>query len=224
MNWSRRKEEERLCLAWLKDPLMNPETGRAIERDGTKWKQYQLRCRKIGLNDKPVATGVMTWRKCQEWRKHPGVNPETGRRLTPGGPTYKNIEKQCVKIEKDVNMNILGSYPRPDSNGLVPAHIESGVVYILRNHEGRAVYGPLNRFNKKAVKVYYKDTWDYKYGHYKPIFIGGREPPRPVYGTVGGTSSRSFSSSSSSLAAREREISRNRSKAMVDSFLDVFMK
>lgn len=176
--FTKKDEENRLCLEWLKDPLMNPETGRPIEKDGPKYNEFKARCRKLGISDRPVATGVMTWRKCQEWRRSPGINPETGRKLAINGDKYKSIEKQCSSIEKELHMKLLGEYPKPDKYGLVPAHLENSIFYIIRNYQSRPVYGPLNRFSNKICNIYFKDTWDYKYNHYRPVFIGMKEPER----------------------------------------------
>lgn len=214
MNWSKKQEEKRLCTEWLKDPLVNPETGRAIEKDGPKYKEFQSRCIKQGISPKPVATGVMTWRKCQEWRKNPGINPETGRKLALDGPTWRSIEKKCQKIEKEErSLDMAGEYPRPDSKGLVPVYNDKGIWYTVRRYKDRNIYGPHNLYCRSATsKIYFKDTWDYRYGHYKPIFLGMKEPARDP-------SCSSYSSQFSPQKSSKRE----NPKYMVDSFLGLFM-
>lgn len=203
MSWDRKKEQKRLCNEWLKDPLVNPETGRAIEKDGPTYNYYKSLCRKLKVANKPVATGKMTWRKCQEWEKNPGINPETGRRLTPGSPTYKKIEKQCKCIQKE--KKLLGEYPRPDYKGMVPCKLDLGIYYSLRKHEGRWVYGPQNLYCSKIKNLcYFKDTWDYRYNHYRPIFLGIKEPDRPKI---------------SKIDSKEKQDP----KYIVDKILDIFL-
>lgn len=207
MSWNKRKEEIRLCEEWLKDPLVNPKTGRPIERGGPKYQEWEHRCKKLGLSHRPVATGKMTWRKCQEFRKNPHVNPETGRKITPGSPTWKKIYKQCKCIEqKGHRETILGEYPVPDKNGLVPAKRVKNSYYIVRYHESRPVYGTLNKYADNAVQVYFKDTWDYLNGRYKPIFRNG-EPQRPVY----------------LPAISKIKKTKENPKRAVDGFLNIFM-
>ena len=35
---------------------------------------------------------------CLQWKKHPTINPATGRRIEPGKVTYKKLERECNKI------------------------------------------------------------------------------------------------------------------------------
>lgn len=208
MSWNSEKEAKRLCEEWLKDPLVNPKTGRPIERDGPIYKKWEEKCKKLGLSHRPVATKKMTWRKCQEFKKDPHTNPETGRKITPGSPTWRSIYKQCKNIEKE--FNILGEYPKPESNGLVAVKKVNDHYYIIRSYEGRPVYGPLNKYAENSIfKVYFKDTWDYINDHYKPIFVNGREPPEPRQSLLTGTS--------------KTDPKKRDPKKIVDSFFNVFM-
>lgn len=174
--WTRLDEERRLCESWLKDPLINPETGHPIDRNGPTFNKWMERCKALGIKHRPVATREMTWRKCEEWRRNPSINPDSGRKIEIGGPTYKQIKKQCKLINKEIKLS--GEYYIPDRNGLVPTILWRSTIYVVRSLDGRKVWGPLNKPAKNVKLRYYKDTWDYRYNHYKPIFQ--KEPPRPT--------------------------------------------
>jgi hypothetical protein len=179
-HWSRIDEEKRLCEMWLHEPLVNPETGLPIERNGPTFNTWKERCRNIGLESRPTATKKMTWRKCQEWRRYPDINPDTGRKISTDGPTYKWIEKQCKLIEEK-ELVLEGDYHYlPDQKGMVPCVLYRGTWYVLRVHEGRKIWGPLNKPAKGVKLCYYADTWDYHYNHYKPLFIDGPQPKRVI--------------------------------------------
>ena len=173
MNWNRiYAEERRKCELWLQDPLTNPDTGRSIERNGPTFKSWCNRCKGIG---KPVATRQMTWSKCQEWRRNPTINPETGRQIVKNGKLYRQIEKQCKGItEKPVEL--LGEYYKPDRHGIVPTVLYRQRYYIVRKYNGRKIWGPLNKPAYSIILHFYKDTWDYKYSTYRPIYMGVAEP------------------------------------------------
>lgn len=191
-------EEKRLCNEWLKDPLSNPSTGMPIDLKGPTYLFWQRRCKELGLNYKPIRSNELSYRKCQEWRRTPHVNPETGKQITVGGPLYKSIERRCKTVTEPVRA-VQGKYFLPDRQGLIPAFkAENGIFYIVRHIESttqsfaangqstaavpeRLVYGPLNTltFKARTSLVYFKDTWDYRQGIYKPIFESGVEPQRP---------------------------------------------
>lgn len=196
--YTKEDEERRLCNEWLKDPLTNPKTGMAIEIKGPTYKSWQQQCKKLGMSTKPVKSKEFTFRKCAEWRKTPHINPETGKQITIGGTLYKRIEKACKNVTEK-KIQLLGTYFPPDSSGMVPiVKTNNGINYIIRHSSNgqiksgcidslatatadHLVYGPLNSFTTKSQTklVYFKDTWDYRQGHYRPIFKGTSEPKRP---------------------------------------------
>lgn len=180
--WTRADEERRLCNQWLADPLLNPDTGLPIDRDGPKFMEWKQRCIELGLQGNPKATRSMTWRKCQAWRKNPAVNPDTGREIKKDGPTWRWLEKECKCVEKTIDL--LGDYFLPDSRGLVPCVVAQNTAYVVRLFEGRKVWGPLNKPARAVKLCYYADSWDYRKNYYKPIFIDGPAPPRPPVNMV----------------------------------------
>lgn len=173
--WTRIDEERRLCELWLKDPLINPDTGHPIDRNGPTYNNWIERCKKLGMKHRPLATREMTWRKCEAWRENPSLNPDSGRKIKIGGKIYKEIQKQCNIINKEIKLE--GDYYIPDKSGLVPTIIYRSTIYVVRKLNNRKVWGPLNKPAKNIRLRYYKDTWDYRYNHYKPIFQ--QEPKRP---------------------------------------------
>ena len=178
--WSKQDEEKRLCLEWLKEPLINPQTGYPIERNGPTFKLCQKKCKLYGLEHKPKPTGELTWRKYQEWKQNKGVNPETGRKIKVDGPTFKKIVKKIKTQPPEKTVKLEGTYFLPDTKGYVPCVRYLDSWYILRKWDSRKVWGPLNKPAKDVKIVYYKSTWDYHNNHYKPVFIGGSPPKPPV--------------------------------------------
>lgn len=202
--WSQLNEEQRLCALWLKEPLINPETGHSIDRNGPTYIVWRQRCKDVGMVSRPQATGVMTWRKCQEWKRNPTINPDTGRKINEDGKTYKMIEQQCRVIEEK-ELTLEGDYYLPDSRGMIPCIIYREGRYVVRRYEGRRVWGSLNKPAKNIKLCYYKDTWDYHNNHYRPVFIDS-EPIRPV------------------PKARQKKKTENKEpKHVVDTFLDLFI-
>ena len=177
VRWTKTNEEQRLCSLWLQEPLINPETGHSIRRNGPTFNSWKERCKSVNMQSRPLATKQMTWRKCQEWQRNPMVNPDTGRKIARGGATYKWIKKECQLID-DPKLTLEGEYYIPDQKGMVPAVLYRGTWYVIRTHQGRKVWGPLNKPAKKIKLRYYADTWDYHYNHYKPIYIGRPAPKR----------------------------------------------
>ena len=176
-HWTSIDEERRLCNLWLNEPLINPETGHSISRNGPTFNSWKKRCKKLNLRACPRATKKMTWSKCQEWRKNPTINPDSGFKIKRGGETYKWIESQCKLIEKQ-GVVLEGTYFIPDTKGMVPCVKSRSTWYVLRKYNNRQVWGPLNKPAKNVKLVYYKDTWDYTYNHYRPIYISGKAPKR----------------------------------------------
>lgn len=71
------------CSEWLKNPLINPKTGRAIKRDGPTYKKLQKECED---------------QACDKWEDNPRINPFTGRQISRSGPTYKKLVNSCSDI------------------------------------------------------------------------------------------------------------------------------
>lgn len=175
--WSIYDEERRKCEQWLKDPLVNPNTGRIIDRNGPTYQIWSNKCKDIG---KPVATREMTWSKCQEWRRDPTINPETGRKISRNGTVYKQIQKQCTNITEN-KIELLGEYYKPDQKGMVPCVLYRNRYYIVRNYtdekgNSRKIWGSLNKLARTMTLHFYRDTWDYRYSWYRPIYVNGTEP------------------------------------------------
>jgi hypothetical protein len=178
LHWSKTDEERRLCELWLKEPLINPETGHIIDHNGPTFEQWKQRCIRLGLSVKKIGdTNKMSWSHCQAWYKNPGRNPVTGKKILVGGPTYRQIKKQCECTE--IRQELQGDYYLPDKNGVVPCVIERERRYALRKYQTRRVWGPLNKPPHNVQFCYFADTWDYNQGHFRPIFREGPPPRLP---------------------------------------------
>lgn len=225
MVWSKTDEEKRLCKEWLKEPLINPETGLAIKRNGPTFMYWKEKCKKLRLGSRPVATGELSYRKCQEWRRNKKINPDTGREIKIGGTKYKWLEKTCRQItEKEIKLE--GEYHIPDSRGMVPCVRYAGTWYVTRKLGSRKVWGPQNKPARAVKLCYYADTWDYHYNHYKPVFIDGT-PKRSAVVEFGSSKSGGDGPNRGGtgltaqfLHSRERKTP----KHVVDDFFDLFLK
>lgn len=218
-HWTKLDEEKRLCMLWLQEPLINPETGHSIDRDGPTFEMWKERCKNIGMKTQPTATKTMTWRKCQEWKRYPNINPDTGKKIKKDGPTFKWIEKQCQLIEEK-SLVLEGDYYIPDTNGMVPSILCGGIWYVVRKYDNRKVWGPLNKPAKNVQLCYYMDTWDYHYKHYKPIFIDGPQPKRSAQDR----SLRMRRVSSGVDKILEHKKPTQNSKYVVDNIIDMFIQ
>nr|QBK87135.1 MAG: 2-cysteine adaptor domain protein [Marseillevirus LCMAC201] len=217
-HWSRVDEDKRLCNKWLQEPLVNPATGHPIERNGPTFNAWKERCKNAGLQYRPIATKTMSWRKCQEWKCRSNINPDTGRKITKDGPTYKWIKMQCKLIEEK-ELVLEGDYYLPDQKGMVPCILCRDTWYVLRRFNGRKVWGPLNKPVKNIRLCYYMDTWDYRYNHYKPIFIGNT-PKRVVNKRIPANKVKS-----DWLNTFTKETTRNpkKPKYVLDKIIDLFI-
>jgi hypothetical protein len=170
--WTKRDEELRLCNEWLKNPLINPETGHGIVYKGPTYKNWEDRCKKMNL--KLVIKNVEINKNiCGLWQQNPSINPLTGRKIKIDGPAYLKLQKKCGdKNMLENSITLLGNYYIPDKNGMVPCVYENNRLYVVRTLNDRRIWGPLNKPAKNIHLEYYADTWDYKNGHFKPIFIG----------------------------------------------------
>jgi hypothetical protein len=166
MNWNEIKEQEKLCEIFKNNPLINPLTGRQIERGGPTYLEWQQKC------GKPKKTGIVTYEKCNAFHKNPTINPDTGRKITTNGTVYKYWDKSCKNLEKKNEM--IGDYYHPNSKGFVPIKLHDSKKYILRlDNNGRRVWGPLNLgiTSSSEIKfVHFTETWDYLHKKYIPIF------------------------------------------------------
>jgi len=103
---------EKICHEWRKNPLVNPETKRAIKADGPKYKELQKLCKDKtsppkGKEQSPPKGKEQSPPKgspklgisdiCKKWFENKGVNPRTGAGIKVGGPTYLKLEKECGK-------------------------------------------------------------------------------------------------------------------------------
>lgn len=188
MSWNQEKEIKKKCNEWISNPLKNPETGMPIKRNGPTFFFWKKKCIEYGIKPaikSPSRGGKMSFESCRMWKENPTINPITNRKIKMGGDLYKKIEKQCKNISNP-GIILLGEYVAPNDKGLVPCKNDSDTFYILRKYENRNVYGPLNKYFRSATTwIYFKDTWDYRNGHYKPVFLGLKEPARKKENTIG---------------------------------------
>jgi len=94
----------KICDEWRKNPLVNPETKRAIKADGPKYKELQKLCKDKtsppkGKEQSPPkgSPNLGISDICKKWFENKGVNPRTGAGIKVGGPTYLKLEKECGK-------------------------------------------------------------------------------------------------------------------------------
>jgi len=212
--WTKSDEEKRLCLLWLEEPLINPETGCKIIRNGPTFKEWLWRCQQRGITSKPKATHKLSWNKCQLWKQNPDINPDTGRKIKVNSTTYKWLEKECGKIKEKPD-KFLGEWYVPDNNGLVPCVNNNNTFYVIRllkqDNIVRKVWGPLNKPVQKIWLIYFKDTWDYKNGLYCPIFLN-IEPTRP------------FSNHKTIFHQNIHELETKNPKKITDELFNLFVK
>ena len=57
------KTPEQVCREWLANPLMNPRTGRRIQKDGPTYKVLQDECKRTPLMVRPSPDGKYTYEK-----------------------------------------------------------------------------------------------------------------------------------------------------------------
>ncbi len=105
----------KICDEWRKNPLVNPETKRAIKADGPKYKELQKLCKDKtstpkGKEQSPPKGKEQSPPKgspnsgisdiCKKWFENKGVNPRTGAGIKVGGPTYLKSFVSCFKNGK----------------------------------------------------------------------------------------------------------------------------
>lgn len=174
-------EKKIMCMKWLEDPLVNPETGKIIKKNGETYNKWKNLCLEMGI--KPEKPSEMTKGIYKNFKHNDGVNPITGRKIKKDGPTYKKLQQQSQKFVYTEKLD--GEYYIPDADGYVPVVISKGRLYAMRlvtaDKGDYNVYGPNNRLTVSQIKtiVHYTQTWDYKNNKYKPVFLG-KKPPVPA--------------------------------------------
>jgi len=175
-----------MCMKWLEDPLVNPETGKVIKKNGDTYNKWKNLCKEMGIKqEKPTDMTLGIYKNFQHDKEK---NPITGRKIKLEGPTYKKLQQQAKKFVHVEKLD--GDYYIPDSNGYVPVVICKGRLYAMRlvtpeteikGPKVYNVYGPNNRLTASKIKtiVHYTQTWDYKHNRYKPVFLG-KKPPTPA--------------------------------------------
>ncbi len=74
--------------AWLKNPYVNPTTGKRITAGGKVYKAYEKYQQNPSSAESEYNT-IITPEHHAAWLKNPNVNPTTGRSITSGGKVYK---------------------------------------------------------------------------------------------------------------------------------------
>lgn len=100
---------------------------------------------------------------CEKWRRNPNINPKTGRKISPRGKVYSDIQKTCgepIKIERIVldkidyfivNTNYENRFVEPDelNDDMIPLDDilkeipPYGIVYVCTRYEGKTIDGNL---------------------------------------------------------------------------------
>ena len=98
------------CKEWRKNKNKNPKTNRKIKTNGPTYKKIEKDCDKKKKVKKVKKKSLLyTKEECNQWNNNKNKNPKTNRKIKVNGPTYKKIEKQCVKYhikEKEDNKDI----------------------------------------------------------------------------------------------------------------------
>jgi hypothetical protein len=81
------------CDKWLANPLVNPLTGRKIQRGKGVYLTLEKDCK--GSSKKNSEK-----QDCEKWFKNPLVNPLTGRKIQEGKSAYLKLKKNCEKYKK----------------------------------------------------------------------------------------------------------------------------
>ena len=104
------KKPKNICEEWLKNPNINPETGKTIKKNGVIYKKLLKLCEEkknksktsslsshSSSSKKSVNSDVKEKKLCEEWLKNPSINPETGRKINIDGPKYNYFKTLCLK-------------------------------------------------------------------------------------------------------------------------------
>jgi 2-cysteine adaptor domain len=88
----------RECLAWMRNPLVNPDTGRKITADGPTYKKWVKKCNIYQCSTEELHRSKSPQYispECERWFLDPLVNPYTRRKIKRSGPTYQKLRKEC---------------------------------------------------------------------------------------------------------------------------------
>ena len=89
--------ENELCIKWLANKTINPETTRKIKENGPVYNKLLKKCslnQNKNLNEKEL---------CNKWLANKTINPATLRKIKENGSVYKELSKKClVKPKSDV--------------------------------------------------------------------------------------------------------------------------
>jgi hypothetical protein len=87
-----------LCKKFKENSSRNPKTNRKIKINGPTYKKLNKQCEKILKGEVVVEDRRDTNYYCDKWKKNPGINPKTNRKIKIKGPTYKKLKKECDRI------------------------------------------------------------------------------------------------------------------------------
>jgi hypothetical protein len=92
--------ENELCIKWLANKTINPETTRKIKENGPVYNKLLKKCslnQNKNLNEKEL---------CNKWLANKTINPATLRKIKENGSVYKKLSKKClVKPKSEVKLN-----------------------------------------------------------------------------------------------------------------------
>jgi hypothetical protein len=115
-----KKGSKNICDEWLNNPNINPETGKAIKKNGPVYKRLLKECEKKKDKSKSKSSSLSssskTLKLCDEWKKNPTINPETGYKIKIDGPKYKYFKTLCMNLNKKVKSSSQHSFHTPKSS------------------------------------------------------------------------------------------------------------
>ena len=85
------------CEEWLLNRTVNPRSGRKIKVGGPTYRQLEQECSNPTTpeSETTIREASTTAEPCEEWLLNRTVNPRSGRKIKVGGPTYRQLEKEC---------------------------------------------------------------------------------------------------------------------------------
>lgn len=119
---------DKTCLDFMKNPNINPVTGRKIKLNGPVYKKLEKRCYSHIFNNKKKRNKIY-----QDFL-YP-VNPETGRKIKLNGVVYKKLKKKYESIEITSPKYIISENPNIQETIIVsgkkydiPKYIKNWIV------------------------------------------------------------------------------------------------
>lgn len=119
---------DKTCLDFMKNPNINPVTGRKIKLNGPVYKKLEKRCYSHIFNNKKKR------KKIYQDFLYP-VNPETGRKIKLNGVVYKKLKKKYESIEITSPKYIISENPNIQETIIVsgekydiPKYIKNWIV------------------------------------------------------------------------------------------------